>query len=103
MRRFRVAILDEAEGDLDEIRRYVAEEGSEPVADRLVEALLERSEKLASFPGRGAPRPDLGRGVRTLVHKRAVIIVYRVGDQIVEVVGFCYRGRNVATAMENRM
>ncbi len=102
MKRFRVAISDDAEDDLDAIRAYVAAEGSPARAERLIDALLGRCGKLAALPGRGAPRDDLGPGVRTIIHKRSVTIVYRVREDAVTVVGFFYRGRDVAAALIDR-
>lgn len=77
-------------------------ESSEAVAERFIEALLARCERLAIFPSRGSPRGDLGAGVRTAVDKRSVVIVYRVRKEVVTVVGFFYRGRGVAEGTYSR-
>jgi plasmid stabilization system protein ParE len=98
VKRFRVEISSEAEEDLDAIRMYVRDEASEEVAERLVDELTTRCEKLSAFPDRGAARDDLAVGVRTIAHKRTVLIVYRVREDVVTVVGFFYRGRDVDSA-----
>lgn len=103
MKRFRVAVSDDAEADLEAIRRYIASEASPAQAERFCDVLLARCERLESFLGRGARRDDLGAGVRTLVHKRSATVVYRVGEEVVEVVGFFYRGKDVPTALRDRL
>ena len=102
MKRFRVAVSDDAEDDLDAIRCYIASGGSMSVAESFVEALLKRCERLTTFPGRGARRDDLGQGVRTLVHKRSVTIVYRVLGAEVVILGFFYRGQDVSKEVASR-
>jgi toxin ParE1/3/4 len=96
----RVEFSDEAEEDLLAIRIYLTEKASAAVADRFVESLIARSEALSSFADRGSPRDDLALGVRTISHKKSVLIAYRVREEIVIVLGFFYRGRDVTAAFK---
>jgi plasmid stabilization system protein ParE len=52
-----------AERDLNEIWSYVAEDASPTIADRLVDAIIERFELLAE-QRMGRARPEFGAGVR---------------------------------------
>jgi toxin ParE1/3/4 len=102
MKRLRVDISDEAEDDLHAIKLYIATQGAPEAADRLAEELIAHCEGLCAFPDRGAPRDDLARGVRTLVHERRTLIAYKVGEHAVTVLGFFYRGRDVEAAFRRR-
>ena len=99
MRRFRVDISDEAEEELNAIKLYIAAQGAPEAAERLAEELIARCESLCEFPERGTPRDDLARGVRTLVHERRTVIAYKVIDDVVTVLGFYCRGRDIRAAM----
>jgi plasmid stabilization system protein ParE len=50
--------------DLADAWTYIAAEGSEASADRLVDALVEKFTLLSAFPGLGRDRPEFGAGVR---------------------------------------
>ena len=86
MKRYRVDYSDDAEDDLHAIGLYLAAEASVPVAERFVEGLIARCEKLANYPERGARRHEAA-GLRTISHKKSVLIAYRVGEEVVTVVG----------------
>lgn len=54
----------EAENDLVETWLYIAED--QPVnADRYLDKLLEKAQKLAEFPNIGRDRPELSEGLRS--------------------------------------
>ena len=57
MKPYRVA--PEAEADLRQIWRYLAEEAGLAVADRIQDELLKAFEGLGNFPGKGHKRSDL--------------------------------------------
>jgi toxin ParE1/3/4 len=56
--RYRLSAL--AEQDLEEIWSYVAEDASPAVADRLIDAIIDRFELLAEQPRMGRLRPEFG-------------------------------------------
>ncbi len=70
-----------AERDLEEIWRYVAEDASFDVADRLLDAIVERLELLAAQPEIGRLRPEFGQGVRSLAVESHVIY-YKVATEL---------------------
>lgn len=72
----------EAETEIDEIWRYVAQEsGSFDIADRLIDSLTERFFLLSRYPHLGRRRnEDLRAGLRSFPVGEYVII-YRVEDK----------------------
>ncbi len=84
--KFVVRILRRAEGDLREIRRYIA--GDSPgAAVAVVDRLLDAIERLSQFPNRGARPRDEGlraQGYRFLV-EGSYLIFYKVGRTQVRV------------------
>jgi toxin ParE1/3/4 len=99
---FRVDFSEEAEDDLLAIRDYLAAHADEAIADQFIEALIARCESLSRFADRGSPRDDLAAGVRTIGHKKSVLIAYRVREKVVTVLGFFSRGRDVTAAFRER-
>ena len=68
---YRLSVL--AEGDLEEIWSYVAEDASAATADRLIDAIIERFELLAEQPRMGRLRPEFGAEVRSFTVENHVI------------------------------
>jgi toxin ParE1/3/4 len=66
-------------GDLADAWAYIAAEGSEARADRVVDALFEKFELLAAFPSLGRSSPQFGAEVRSLP-VGAYIVYYRPVD-----------------------
>lgn len=60
----RLRIAADAERDLDEIFVYWAERASPDVADKILDAILERFALLCEFPRAGRAAPDIAPGVR---------------------------------------
>ncbi|MEA3031786.1 MAG: toxin ParE1/3/4 [Sphingomonadales bacterium] len=102
MTAYRVTFSEDASADIHQIELYVASQASLPVARRFTEALIERCEALGEFPDRGRLRDDWAPGIRTISHRRRVLVVYRVGEQHVTIVACFYRGRDVDAAMRER-
>lgn len=103
MTAYRVRFSEDASADLHQIELYVAAQSSLPVARRYTEALIRRCEALGDFPNRGRPRDDLGSSVRTISHRRRVLVVYRVAPGKVTILGFFYYGRDVEIDMRQRL
>jgi toxin ParE1/3/4 len=100
---YRVRFSEDASADLHQIELYIASQSSLAVAHRFREALIERCEALGEFPDRGRPRDDWAPGIRTINHRKRVLVVYRVAEQDVTIVAFFYRGRDVDAAMGERL
>lgn len=93
--RFRPA----ARSDLFALHDYVAKLSGERVADRLIGRIEDACQGLENFPERGRARDNLRAGIRTLALGRRAIIVYRLGEQGVEIGRVLYRGRDLAAVM----
>lgn len=55
--------------------------------------------RLAEFPGMGRLADELGTGFRSLAFERRAVIIYRVSDAAVEVLGVYFGGRDVAALL----
>ena len=66
-------LFDLAEKELDEIWSYVAEHASPTIADRLIDAIIDRFELLAEQPRMGRLRLEFGAGVRSFSVENHVI------------------------------
>lgn len=91
-----VIFLPDAERNLSAIEAYIAERAGSFVAERFVARVVARAERLSAFPLRGTPRDDLQIGLRTVVHRRTVIIAYVVEGDRVAVTDFLYKGEAIA-------
>jgi len=63
-RRVSFPISEEAQQDLRDIHVYWAERASLQVADRLIDAIMERLSLLGEYPYAGTVSSDMGAGVR---------------------------------------
>lgn len=61
--RYRLSPL--AEEDLRELWNYVAQDSSEERADKLIDAIFDRFDMLATHPRVGRRRPEFGDAVRS--------------------------------------
>jgi toxin ParE1/3/4 len=71
--------------DLIALRRWVAEVADRATADAWLDRIETRIASLASYPDRGTPRDDLAPGLRTIPFERRLLIAYRVGADVVDV------------------
>lgn len=86
----------QARQDLDDIWVYLAREsGSEAIADRQIDAIIERFHLLADHPRIGRARDDnLGRGRRSFPVDQYVI-VYRVVSRDVRILRVVHGRRDL--------
>ena len=78
---FEVVLSDDAEHDLDDVVNYVAEHDGAINADKVLTALTDTCESLASFPERGnVPKELRALGISDYreVHFKPYRIIYRV-------------------------
>lgn len=66
--------MPDAERKLARIEAYIAGRAGSFVAERFVAGVVARARRLSAFALRGTPRDDLQPRLRTLVHRRTVII-----------------------------
>lgn len=89
---FEVRLLSEAEDDLFEIYRYVADQGGAERTDAYDRRIRAACRKLADYPRRGTPRELLGPGLRSITFERRATVYYRVTEPVVEIVRILRRG-----------
>ncbi len=93
MKNFRVRLTAQAESDLIDI--WLAIAGDSPFnADRFLDRLNRRIDSLVNHPGRGAPRPEIGKDVRILIEGN-FLIVYRVTAEEAEIVRVVHGARDL--------
>jgi toxin ParE1/3/4 len=90
----RVKFRPAAEADLNGLFDHLSLEASPRVAGDYVRRVHAACVGLETFPLRGAPRDDLGPGVRLLGFERRVAIAYAVEDDEVVILGVFYGGRD---------
>ncbi len=79
--------------DLEEIRDYIAKD-SPPRATKQIEKLYDRFHTLASMPGAGRLRPNLGADVRSFAIAPYVVF-YRLQGDVVLVMRVLHGARDV--------
>lgn len=104
MLRFPVVLLAGALTDLESIYLYILDKsGNAAVAAGFTDRIIDRAERIGDVPHGGAPRPDLGEGLRLVPFERSAVIIYRVAGEIVEITNVFYGGRDYEALMRGRM
>ncbi|WP_294444046.1 type II toxin-antitoxin system RelE/ParE family toxin [uncultured Sphingomonas sp.] len=104
--RFDVELTAGAEGDLAAIHGWIVGQGDGAAADRFLDLLLERIERLESFPLRGAVLPELeplGMSEFRQIIAAPYRIVYRVFDQRVVITLIAHGRRDFTQLLEERL
>jgi toxin ParE1/3/4 len=90
-------LAQDADADLDEIWRYVAEENDAPgVAQRLIEGITERFDTLSANPYMGRARHDLREGLRSHLVGN-YLIFYRIIENDVLVLRILHGRRDIGS------
>lgn len=95
----RVVFAPEANKQIVELYRYVAERGSPAVATSFTGAVVDCCERLAHFPRRGTRRDDIRPCLRTVGFRRRVTIAFTVSTNTVTILGVYYGGRDFETSL----
>ena len=82
---YQVVVSAPAHNDLVDVRSWVAAEATIEVAERYIDRITSRFERLAYFPNRGTPRPDLAPGIRTIPFERRLLIAFSVEGDLVTI------------------
>lgn len=104
--RYAVLLTAGAERDLASIYHHIAADRSERAADRVLERLLQLSERLGEFPERGSrPRELLALGIREYrqVMMRPFRISYRVTGKHVYIMLIADSRRDMETLLAQRL
>lgn len=96
---YRVIFAPEAEGQLDELYRYIAGQATASIAEQYVDRVIDYCEGLATHPIRGTARDDIRPGLRTTSYRRRTVIAFAVKEDLVMIVGIFHGGRNYESAL----
>lgn len=88
-----VVFRDRAEADLAEIAAYIAADNPRRAAS-FVNELIDRCLAIASRPLAARERPEIGDGVRLVVHGKYVV-VYRIDDGDILILRVVHGARDV--------
>lgn len=89
--------LDEAREELGEIWRSIAKgSGSDRVADRFTDKIIDAAESFAEQPDSGIPREEISPSIRAFIVGRYVIL-YRKIPQGIEVTQIIHGARDIPT------
>lgn len=90
----KVSFRPQAEDDLFELYRYIAEDSGLAIAVGYIDRIEAACLGLENFPLRGQARDDIRPGLRTLGFERRVVIVYQVQAHEVVIVRIFYGGQD---------
>lgn len=100
MKRYEVLFLADAVEDLDALFCYIAQESSLEIADGYLARIERLCMSLATFPQRGTSGNGKIPGLRTMGFERRVTIIFRVGEDQVEILRILYGGRDLGPPVE---
>jgi toxin ParE1/3/4 len=99
----RYILAPEAAGDLVQIWRYIREQGSVEMADRVESAIRERIALLAGAPGVGHWRKDLTDEAVKFFPIYSYLIVYRPETKPLQIVSILHSHRDVGKILGTRL
>jgi toxin ParE1/3/4 len=95
LREYEVFFRPRARKDLIAIYRYIAKHSSPRIAGNYVHRIEKFCLLLASFPERGTAIPERAPVLRTIGFERRVTILFKVGEERVEILRILYGGRDL--------
>ncbi|MDM9627125.1 type II toxin-antitoxin system RelE/ParE family toxin [Rhizobium sp. S152] len=99
---YQVDYLPSALDDLRKIFLYVLESSqSRLTAERYVDRIFDRCERIGDAPFAGVLRSDLGSDLRMAVFERSVLILYRVEAHSVAITNIFSGGRDYQALLRN--
>jgi toxin ParE1/3/4 len=87
---YSVVFTPEAEEQLVELYRYIANDASPAVAEQFTSAIVEFCVRLVNFPHRSARRDDIRPGLFVTQYRSRVVIAYSVDNNEIVVIGVFY-------------
>ena len=94
--RFAIRRLPAAIADLDAVWDYIAHDNPD-AADQVIARIATAARRLADFPSSGTRRPDIHPTARS-IPVGAYLILYRVIDEVVEIVRVLHGARDLTLA-----
>jgi plasmid stabilization system protein ParE len=98
---YRVVFSPEAQEQLAELYRYIAEAASPDIAAQYTEAIVSYCESLRTFPVRGTRRDDVRPGLRTTNYKKRAVIAFDADADVVSIIGVFYGGQDHETILHD--
>ena len=97
MDRYTVEYLPVALDDISSILTYVMQSSQNlTTAERYIDRLFERCERIGDAPFGGVARPDLAPDLRMVVFERSIVILYQVQGNIVRITNILSGSRDYA-------
>ena len=100
MKRYEVHFLDEAIDDIDSLFCYIAEESSIEIADQYLARIEKLCLSLEFFQQRGTSVAGDVEGLHTMGFERRVTILFRVGQDRVDILRILYGGQNIGPVIK---
>ncbi len=103
---FDVRLTVDAERDIEDIYRYIAEHGGVGIAERVLAGIERKCIGLAHFPARGdVPNELLALGIRDFreTHDKPYRIMYRIAGRTVIVLCVLDGRRDMQSLLQNRL
>lgn len=97
---YEVQFRPQAEEDLFQIYRYIAERAGIEAAKSYTDRIMATCLALQNAPLRGTRRDDLRPGIRTMGFERRATIVFRIIGRKVEIVRVLYGGRDLERTLK---
>jgi toxin ParE1/3/4 len=96
---YEVVFLAAAIDDLEALFTYIANESTPEIADRYLARLESLCLSLRTLPNRGTQIPGRISGLRRMGFERRATILFRVGENKVEILRILYGGRDLSPAL----
>ena len=97
----RVVFSPEAQEQLAELYRYIAQAASPDIAARYTDAIVTYCESLRTFPHRGTRRDDVRPGLRITNYRKRAVIAFYVDAGQVSIIGVFYGGQDYETLLQD--
>lgn len=95
VKHYEVSFSAKAVEDLDRLLGFLAERASVEIAHGYLERIENACFSLCTFPERGSVVSGSVEGLRTMGFERRATILFRVGEQRVDVLRVLYGGRSL--------
>lgn len=97
---YRVVFSAEAQEQLVDLYRYIADAASPQIAQQYTDAIVSYCESLCTFPHRGTMRDDVRPGLRITNYKKRAVIAFDVDSDVVSIIGVFYGGQDYETVLQ---
>ncbi len=103
MKQYQVVFTRSAEGQLNELYSFIAENGGETSAETFVGGIVADCLSLSMFPERGTRRDDIRQNLRVKGYRRRVSIAFSVdaASALVVIHGIFYGGQDFESLLRD--